>query len=243
VNKDILSPIIIGGIPVKPFESINHVVDAIFAVDNTIISGVAIAINPEKVLKSFASQEVKNVLLGATIPYADGIGVVKAMEKKTGNKLARIPGVKLWLAVVRKAAKTHNSVFLLGSKNTVINQCVDKLMQDTGVSLAGFQDGYYKDEAQLIEQIALSGANVVIVALGSPKQELFIKKCQQSHPNAFYMGVGGSFDVYIGNVKRAPDFWINLNLEWFYRLITEPKRILRQYKLLKYMCLYFFNKL
>ena len=86
-------------------------------------------------------------------------------------------------------------------------------------------------------------AKVVIVALGSPKQEQFIQRCKEQHPEAFYMGVGGSFDVYVGNVKRAPNFWIKLNLEWFYRLISEPKRIFRQYKLLKFLYLFLFNKI
>jgi len=242
VKSEVLPAINIAGIPVKPFKSINNVVDSIFD-DNNVLPGVAIAINPEKILKSLESQEVKNVLLEATIPYADGIGVVKAMEKKTGSKLARIPGVQLWLAIVNKAAKTDNTVFLLGSKNAVINRCANKLKEDTQVNIVGIQDGYYQNEEELIARIVKSNAGVVIAALGSPKQELFIKKCQRQHPNAFYMGVGGSFDVYVGDVKRAPGFWIKLNLEWLYRLLSEPKRILRQYKLLKFVYLHLLGKL
>jgi len=238
-----LLPIVVGGIPVKPFESIDHVLESIYDHESKVIPGVAIAINPEKILKSLESEEVKNVLLDASIPYADGIGVVKAMEQKSGDKLSRIPGVQLWHAVIQKAAQTNNSVFLIGSKPEVIEKCSSKLVKETNVTLAGVQDGYFSDEDALFEQIKESKANVVIVALGSPKQELFIKKCKKIHPNAFYMGVGGSFDVYVGNVKRAPDFWINLNLEWFYRLASEPSRIFRQYKLLKFLRLYLLKKL
>jgi len=238
-----LLPIVVGGIPVKPFESIDHVLESIYDHENSVIPGVAIAINPEKILKSLESEEVKNVLLDASIPYADGIGVVKAMEQKSGSKLSRIPGVQLWHAVIKKAAQTNNSAFLIGSKPEVIKKCSDRLVKETNITLAGVQDGYFSDEDALFEQIKISGANIVIVALGSPKQELFIKKCKKIHPNAFYMGVGGSFDVYVGNVKRAPDFWINLNLEWFYRLASEPSRIFRQYKLLKFLRLYLLKKL
>ncbi|PCI59731.1 MAG: lipopolysaccharide N-acetylmannosaminouronosyltransferase [Gammaproteobacteria bacterium] len=238
-----LSPIIIGDIPILPFESTTHVVESIFEPTGRVIPGVAIAINPEKIIKSIESKNVKDTLLTATVPYADGIGVVKAMEKKSGKKLARIPGVQLWLAVIEKVVTSNNEVFLVGSKPHVIENCVNKLSNQTNVRIAGFQDGYYNDENLVIEKIKASGASVVFVALGSPKQEMFIQKCQINYPEAFYMGVGGSFDVYVGNVKRAPNFWINLNLEWFYRLISEPKRFFRQYKLLKFLYLFVFNKL
>ncbi len=237
-----LTPISIANIPVKPFKSIAHILDAVFDKNNDIIPGVAIAINPEKILQSLESEQVKKILLDATIPFADGIGVVKTMEKKSGEKLARIAGADLWLEIVKKAAQTQTSVFLLGSKPEVMTQCVEKLTAETQVTIAGTCDGYFSDQQQVIKDITDSGADIVIVALGSPKQELFIKNCKQSYA-AFYMGVGGSLDVYVGNVKRAPQFWINLNLEWFYRLISEPKRIFRQVRLLKFVYLYFSKKI
>lgn len=238
-----LLPIEVGGVPVIPFKNIEQVLQSIFDENQQIIPGVAIAINPEKIMKGIESPEVKKILLGATIPYADGIGVVKVMEKKANEKLSRIPGVQLWNAVVKHTAKTNNSVYLIGSRPEVLDSCVDKIVEQTNVTIAGAENGYFTDEKGLIEQVKLSGAKVVIVALGSPKQEVFINKCRELYPEAFYMGVGGSFDVYVGKIKRAPDFWINLNLEWFYRLISEPKRIFRQYKLLKFFYLSLLNKL
>lgn len=238
-----LTPISIVNIPVKPFKSIVHILEAIFDKNKDIIPGVAIAINPEKILQSLESEQVRNILLDATIPFADGIGVVKAIEKKSGLKLARIAGADLWLEVIKKAALNANSVFLLGSKPEVLSQCVNKLAEETNVVIAGFCDGYFSDKQKLINDICNSGAKIIIVALGSPRQEIFIQECKKSHPNAFYMGVGGSFDVYVGNVTRAPKFWIDLNLEWFYRLISEPKRIFRQLRLFKFVYLYLFNKI
>jgi len=233
----------IADIPVKAFKSIEHVLDSVFDNKGDIIPGVAIAINPEKILQSLESEQVKSILLDATIPFADGIGVVKAVEKKSAQKLARIAGADLWLEIIKKAALNNNSVFLLGSKPEVLSQCVKKLETETHAVIAGTCDGYFSDQQKLIDDICASGAKIVIVALGSPKQELFIQACRKKHPNALYMGVGGSFDVYVGNVTRAPQFWINLNLEWFYRLISEPKRIFRQLRLFKFVYLYLFNKL
>jgi UDP-N-acetyl-D-mannosaminouronate:lipid I N-acetyl-D-mannosaminouronosyltransferase len=243
VTEHDLTPVTIANIPVKPFKSIDHVLDVIFDDKSGIIPGVAIAINPEKILQSLESEQVKNILLDATIPFADGIGVVKAVEKKSGQKLARIAGADLWLEIIKKAALNNNSVFLLGSKPDILSQCAKKLEAETDVVIAGLCDGYFSNQQKLIDDICSSGAKIVIVALGSPKQELFIQACKEKHANAFYMGVGGSLDVYVGNVTRAPQFWINLNLEWFYRLISEPKRIFRQMRLFKFIYLYFFNKL
>ncbi|RHW74902.1 WecB/TagA/CpsF family glycosyltransferase [Colwellia sp. RSH04] len=237
-----VKPVDIAGIPVKPFKSFEHVLESVFDQDD-VIPGAAIAINPEKILQSLESEEVRKILLDATIRYADGIGVVKVMEKKTGEKLSRIAGAELWLEIIKKAAKSNTSVFLLGSKPEVIEACQQKLVSETGVTIAGVSDGYFKDKDKLINTIQQSNAGIVIVALGSPKQELFIKECIKTHPNAFYMGVGGSFDVYVGNVKRAPQFWINLNLEWFYRLMSEPKRFFRQLRLFKFVYLHLTNKL
>lgn len=242
MKTSVLQSIDIAGIPVKPFKSFEHVLESVFD-EAQVIPGAAIAINPEKILQSMESLEVKSILLDATIRYADGIGVVKVMEKKSGEKLSRIAGADLWLEIIKKTAKTDNSVFLLGSKPEVIEQCKSKLLKEIGVNIAGSCDGYFTDKAKLITDIKQSNADIVIVALGSPKQELFIKECMQSHPNAFYMGVGGSFDVYVGNVKRAPQFWINLNLEWFYRLASEPKRFFRQLRLIKFLYLHLANKL
>lgn len=240
-NKEV-NTVDIAGIPVQPFTSFEHVLESVFN-QNNIIPGAAIAINPEKVLQSLESEEVRSVLLSASIRYADGIGVVKAMEKKIGYKLARIAGAELWLEIIKKAAVVGTSVYLIGSKPEVNSACQKKLLNETGITIAGAADGYFKDQELLINSIHESNAGIVIVALGSPKQELFINECIKLHPNAFYMGVGGSFDVYVGNVKRAPQFWINLNLEWFYRLTSEPKRFFRQLRLFKFIYLHLFNKL
>ena len=109
--------------------------------------------------------------------------------------------------------------------------------------VVGAQDGYFKDENALIEQVRQSGAKVVTVAMGSPKQELFIEKAKKVLPEAYFMGVGGTYDVFTGNVQRAPALWCKLNLEWAYRLLSQPSRITRQWNLVEYLWLYLRGKL
>ena len=126
-------------------------------------------------------------------------------------------------------------VFIVGAKPEVNQQTVDKLKQELNVNVVDSCDGYFKDDAELIERIKQSQAKVVTVALGSPRQENFINKCREVYPEAFYMGVGGTYDVFTDRVKRAPQWAQKYNLEWFYRLACQPTRITRQLKLVKYL--------
>ena len=105
-----------------------------------------------------------------------------------------------------------------------------------GINIVGYRNGYLKtdeERAALIDDIAARKPDVVFVAMGSPKQELLMEEIQRRH-QAIFQGLGGSFDVYTGHVNRAPEWWVNHNLEFAYRLIKEPRRIKRQVHLLKY---------
>lgn len=232
----------VAGIPVKPYQSIDDVLSEVFSSPDGVTPGVATAINPEKILASLSSSKVKQILLGATIPYADGIGVVKVLEKKINRPLCRIPGVELWLQVLTYSIPQQIPIYIVGAKPEVSKQAHDKLLEK-GVNIVGCSDGYFQDQNALIEDIKRTKAKIVIVALGSPRQELFINECRKTASDAFYMGVGGSLDVFVGHVKRAPEAWCKLHLEWCYRLLKEPSRVIRQVKLLKFVYLYFLNKL
>ena len=117
---------------------------------------------------------------------------------------------------------------------------MNRLMKDyPGVVIAGYRDGYIKSEEEkevLLNDIAEKKPDVVFVAMGSPKQELLMEEMQQVHP-AVYQGLGGSFDVYTGNVERAPQWWVKHNLEWAYRLLRQPSRIGRQIHLVRFWLL------
>jgi UDP-N-acetyl-D-mannosaminouronate:lipid I N-acetyl-D-mannosaminouronosyltransferase len=95
----------------------------------------------------------------------------------------------------------------------------------------------------LFDRIRDSGAQIVTVAMGSPRQEIFMRDCRVVHPDALYMGVGGTYDVFTGHVKRAPKGWQNLGLEWLYRLLSQPSRLKRQLRLLRYLSWHYTGRL
>ena len=120
-----------------------------------------------------------------------------------------------------------------------------KLRERWKVNIVGSQDGYFSADQrqQLFKRVRDSGAKIVTVAMGSPRQEILMRDCRLVYPAALYMGVGGTYDVFTGHVHRAPKFWQNLGLEWFYRLLLQPSRIKRQFRLLRYLRWHYSGKL
>lgn len=203
----------------------------------------AVAINPEKIISAMENPKLQAILQNNEIAYPDGVGVVKLLEKKLGKKVVRIPGCELWEALMKAAGEKNIPVFIIGASNIVLNNTVNKLKQQYSTPVVGCSDGYFTDEKQLIADIKQSGAKIVTVAMGTPRQELFINKCKEAKIPAFFMGVGGTYDVYTGNVNRAPKLFCDLNLEWLYRLLSQPTRIKRQLNLVKFLWLALTNKL
>lgn len=237
-----VSPLVIGGVNVKPYSSVNELLTDVFSADGHILPGSAVAVNPEKILKSMHDQEVQRIINTATVAYADGIGVVKALQQKTNRPVARIAGVELWYEILMRSSQYNSKVLLVGAKEEVVKCCVDMLV-DKGVNVVGHINGYFEGINSVTTIMEVNKPDIVIVAQGSPKQEKLIDLLVKKYPDTFYMGVGGSFDVLAGHTKRAPKFWIKLNLEWLYRLLSEPKRIFRQAKLLKFLYLYLMKRL
>jgi UDP-N-acetyl-D-mannosaminouronate:lipid I N-acetyl-D-mannosaminouronosyltransferase len=205
-------------------------------------SGFAVAINAEKIVSSVEDSLVKAILKSATIRYPDGAGVSILMGLR-GHKSARIPGCDLWVEIMKKAAETKLPVFILGGKLSTNNETVKKLKDKFGSNVADASDGYFSDDDLLIKRIVKSEAKIITVALGSPRQEQFIKKCRLVYPGAFYMGVGGTYDVFTNQVVRAPTWTHKYHLEWLYRLCQNPKRFARQIKLVKYIFLIFTKRI
>ena len=203
---------------------------------------ILVAINAEKILHS--SNESR-LIINKNVGYPDGIGAVWVLRKNGFGDAKKIPGRELWLDVVKKHHSTK-TFFLVGSKQEVIEETVVKLRQDyPGIQILNFRNGYIKSEKEkldLIEDIKSSGTDIVFVAMGSPKQEALMQEIQKKH-RATYLGLGGSFDVYIGKVKRAPKWWVANNLEWAYRLIKQPLRIRRQLHLIRFFVLLKLNKI
>ncbi|WP_448546886.1 PssE/Cps14G family polysaccharide biosynthesis glycosyltransferase [Thalassotalea fusca] len=233
----------VAGIPIEPFASISDAVSHVIRDDGTVLAGSAIATNPEKIVSAIKSDSVRATLMKATFRYADGIGVVVTLSRKLKKRIQRIPGCELWEALMEKCGQTKTPVFLVGASAQVLQETQVKLNEQYDVEICGAHDGYFQDQQAVINDIVKAKPKVVTVALGSPKQEYFIANCQEAHPDAFYMGVGGTYDVYTDNVKRAPKFFRKLNLEWFYRLAAQPTRLKRQVNLLNYLFLEFFRKI
>lgn len=201
-----------------------------------------IAINPEKILKAKKDNELLKLLNTSTYKIPDGIGVIYASKLKKGKIRKRITGIDSMELLLSLASKNNYKVFLYGAKKETVSKTSDVLKSKYKVNVVGYIDGYEKDNDKIIKTINDSKADIIFVALGSPKQEYWIKDNMNNLCPKVFQGVGGSFDVLSGNIKRAPSWMQKMGLEWFYRLIKEPKRIGRQIKLFGFLIQVIFSK-
>jgi UDP-N-acetyl-D-mannosaminouronate:lipid I N-acetyl-D-mannosaminouronosyltransferase len=225
------------GLQLIGWRDMQHALDYLYA-GGEMKQGTLVAINAEKVLTAEDNAEVRTLIDAAEYKYADGISVVRSVRKKYPQaNVSRVAGADLWEALMARAGKEGSPVFLVGGKPDVLRETETRLRKQWNVNIVGSQDGYFKaeDRPALFARIHASGASIVTVAMGSPKQEIFMRDCREVHPHALYMGVGGTYDVFTGHVKRAPKIWQSLGLEWLYRLLSQPRRITRQLRLLRYL--------
>lgn len=219
------------GVQVYPFSSFEELLDTVAHKKK-----ILVAINAEKILH--ATDQTREII-NNNIGYCDGTGAVMALKKHGIDNVVKIPGCELWLKIVEALYKEGKSFYLVGSKQEVIEEAVAKLKQEyDGIHIVNYRNGYLspEEETLLIEDIAAKKPDVVFVAMGSPKQELLMEKMSKVH-EAIYQGLGGSFDVYTGHVERAPQWWVDHNVEFAYRLLKQPSRIKRQIFLFKFLFL------
>ncbi|KYD16954.1 WecB/TagA/CpsF family glycosyltransferase [Saccharococcus caldoxylosilyticus] len=195
-----------------------------------------VAVNPEKLIAASKDENVKQLINSATYQIPDGIGVVLASKLKGGRITSRVTGIDMMERLIELSAKKGYRVFLFGAKEEVVKKAKENLeAKYPGLQIVGYSNGYVNDYDSLIQKINESNADILFVALGSPRQELWIKTYMNDLNVKVLQGVGGSFDVFAGHVKRAPKLFRNLGLEWFYRLVTDPKRFKRQLALPKFL--------
>lgn len=204
---------------------------------------ILVAVNGEKIQHS---NEQTRAIINRNVGYSDGIGAVWALHKKGHGEAIKIPGCELWLNIIEEY-QHEKTFYLIGGKEEVIQRAISKLqLEFPSIQIAGYRNGYLtgnEDEANLISDIETKKPDVIFVAMGSPKQELLMERMYDQHP-AVYQGLGGSFDLYIGNTHRAPKWWLDNNLEGIYRTLMEPrKRIMRDIRLLPYFYNLVLNKL
>ena len=202
-----------------------------------------VAINPEKILKAKKDSNLKKLLNSATYQIPDGVGVVLASKIKKGKIQSRVTGIDTMEMICKLSNDNGYKVFMYGAKEKTVLKAKEVLeIRYPKIKIVGFVDGYEKNDEKIITAINKSGADIIFVALGSPKQEEWIENHMEKLNVKIFQGVGGSFDVISGNIKRAPKWMQKCGLEWLYRLIKEPKRIIRQIKLLKFLFIVFFDK-
>lgn len=203
---------------------------------------ILVAVNAEKILHA---TEASRRIINRNIGYPDGIGAVMGLKQKGISNAVKIPGCELWLDIISKYYK-NKTFYLVGGREEIVQQTVKKLRKEfQGVKILNYRNGYIKnvkDKQNLIHDISERKPDVVFVAMGSPRQELLMEEMQQRY-KALYQGLGGSFDVYVGNVDRAPNWWVDKNLEWAYRLLKQPFRIRRQIHLMRFFYFLRTNKL
>ena len=200
------------------------------------LTSTIIAVNPEKVITASQDEQIKTLINDATYQIPDGVGILIASRLKGGDIQSRVTGVDMMDRLLKFAADEGKKVFMYGAKEEVVASAKVKIEEKyPSIQITGYSNGYTKDQDELVRKINESGAEIIFVALGSPRQELWIRDHMNELNVKVYQGVGGSFDVFAGNVKRAPSVFRKAGLEWFYRLISDPKRFKRQLALPKFL--------
>lgn len=188
-----------------------------------------VTLNAEMSMQSQENPALAAVIKACGLVVPDGSGVIWAL-KRQGVNTPKVAGVDLVRGMAARAAERGHRLFLLGAKPGVAAEAADALVAaNPGLVIAGVRDGYFQsaDEPALLDEIREAKPDILLVALGVPRQELWIAEHQPALGVPVAMGVGGSFDVFAGRVQRAPQLFQQLHLEWLYRLIQEPWRFQR----------------
>lgn len=193
-----------------------------------------VTLNPEMIMQGDANPELGSILKASGLVLPDGAGLVWALRQR-GHTVNRLPGIEFSEAMIRWAAETGHRVAFVGAAQEVLEAAVSNLSQKyPGLQVVYQHHGFFKQEEvpAIAEACAATKPNLVFVALGVPRQEKWISEFQHLFAGAVLVGVGGSLDVWSGKTQRAPALMRRLNLEWAYRITTEPWRIQRTYKTL-----------
>ena len=190
-----------------------------------------VVVNVAKLVNMQSDLTLAESVTSCDIINIDGAGVVAGGRMLGKSIPERVAGVDLFHQLLAMAEQNGRSVYLLGAKEPIIEEAVRRLRDDyPDLKVAGYHHGYFWDnEADIVRDITASGAEMLFVAITSPKKENFINKWQANLGVKFVMGVGGTFDVVAGHVKRAPLWMQRYGLEWLYRVIQEPRRMWKRY--------------
>ncbi|MCH7559287.1 MAG: WecB/TagA/CpsF family glycosyltransferase [Planctomycetes bacterium] len=223
MQAHIPKPLNIMGIPVVPFESYDQALECVERIIESDRKSWWVAINPIKIYGAWHKPELLNLLRQIDVGICDGVGVSIASKILHGRSIKRCTGCDLFFKLLFLASRKEWGVYLLGASaqsNAAARSELQKMFPD--LRIVGWQDGYFEDSRTVIEQINSSGADLLFVAMGSPKQEQWICRHRQAIDANFCMGVGGSFDIVSGRLRRAPKVFRMAGTEFLFRLIKEP---------------------
>lgn len=188
--------------------------------------------NPEMIMQALEDEELMASLHEAQLVLPDGIGVIYGAKILGIPLREKVPGIDFAAQLMEKLSKMHGSVFLFGAQPGVAALAAEKLsVQFPGLQISGYADGYFDDDRAIIEQINHAEPDLLLVCLGVPKQEIWMRANYGKLNVGLMAGLGGSLDVFAGKINRAPARWQKLGLEWLYRLLKQPSRFRRMLKL------------
>ena len=225
------------GVPVHPYTmkgAVEKILERVSQSKKTFV----VTANAEIIMMGQSDDEYMEILNNAALVLPDGAGTVWAGRKLGYEVPERVAGYDLFLNLMTEAAQKKLKVFFFGSAPGVAEEAKQKCeMLYPGVSIVGCRDGYFKEEDNLaiVEEINNSGADLLFVALGAPKQEKWLTKFQDILKPSLLMGIGGSFDVVAGKMERAPKWMQDASLEWLFRLYKQPSRLGRMLVLPKFV--------
>jgi len=191
-----------------------------------------VVINAVKVVNAQKDAQLRNSIVHCDIINADGQGIIWASRFLNKPLPERVAGIDLMENLVSLASEKNYRIFFLGAKEEIVSTVVKKYKEKYGDKIiSGYRNGYFKkdEEKEVAEQIAASRADILFVAMSSPKKEIFLNSYKDTINTPFIMGVGGSFDVVSGHVNRAPRWMQDWGLEWFFRTLQEPRRMWKRY--------------
>jgi N-acetylglucosaminyldiphosphoundecaprenol N-acetyl-beta-D-mannosaminyltransferase len=198
--------------------------------------GLVVTANPEMLMSAHQHPPLMAAMAEAEWVIPDGAGVVWAVKTLTGQSIQRVPGIEFSEALLAEAAKRGWRVAIVGAEETVLNQAITNLKHSyPDLQLVYHHHGFVADADTLIPDVLNYQPNLVLAALGVPRQEVWLQKLLNAADKSFGLigvGIGGSVDVWSGTKQRAPEVFLKLNLEWLYRISSEPWRIKRVWKVL-----------
>lgn len=188
--------------------------------------------NPETFITAARDINYETMLCdNNTTVVPDGIGIVKSAHYLGYDVKDRLPGVEIAETLLKYGNELHKSIYLYGSKQEVLDKFIEVLHKDyPSLVIAGMQNGYVEDKDSVFYDIKEKHPDIILVAMGIPTQEKLIYQHINEFDKGIFVGVGGSLDVLSGTKKRAPKIFIDLNIEWMYRILKEPKRMQRFFK-------------